>query len=98
MYMQEEKKRFDDASKKYYAFLDSFLSTKPPKRKDGNQGVTDMPEVWSSVSNYVYLKLKQNDQFEREKAQFRQISFDYVVHLQDVHAQKHFELVEPVST
>ncbi|XP_019851473.1 PREDICTED: rho GTPase-activating protein 10-like isoform X2 [Amphimedon queenslandica] len=77
----EEKKRFDDASKKYYAFLDNFLSTKPPKRKDGNPGVVDVPE---------------NDQFEREKAQFRQISFDYVCHLQDVHAQKHFELVEPI--
>ena len=45
---------------------------------------------------HISLLYLQKDQFEREKAQFRQISFDYVCRLQDVHAQKHYEFVEPV--
>ena len=40
----------------------------------------------------------QNDHhFEREKAMFRQVSFEYACRLQDVHAMKHYELIEPVS-
>jgi hypothetical protein len=62
--------------------MDNYLSIKPPKKKDVNPPVGDDPEL---------------DHFEREKAQFRQISFDYVCRLQDVHAQKHYELIEPVN-
>lgn len=34
---------------------------------------------------------------EREHAGYRQSAFDYVCKLQDVHAQKQYELIEPVS-
>ena len=33
---------------------------------------------------------------EREHAGYRQSAFDYVCKLQDVHAQKQYELIEPV--
>ena len=33
---------------------------------------------------------------EREHARFMQSAFDYVCKLQDVHAEKQYELIEPV--
>ena len=47
------------------------------------------------MSNNVY---QVNSSLEREHLGFRQCAFDYVCKLQDVHAQKQFELIEPVST
>ncbi len=34
---------------------------------------------------------------EREHAGYRQSAFDYVCKLQDVHAQKQYEIIEPVN-
>ena len=41
--------------------------------------------------------LQSDEALVREMAAFRQASFQYVCMMQDIHAQKQYELMEPVS-
>lgn len=44
------------------------------------------------------LSLQADAAIERERAHYRQTAFEYVCNLQDVHAQKQYEIIEPVSS
>jgi len=93
--LKDEKKRFEKISEKYYNSLEKYLGT-GAKKKD----VQAMHEVWLWLFLFTVnnpWRLQFDSALFKDQAAFQQTSFTYACQLQDVHAAKQYELVEPVS-
>ena len=85
--------------------LESFKKDQIQKVRDGKksfEGCSD--KYYSTLDNYLRMSVKKkepnlleiNSSLEKDAAGFKQAAFDYAGKVQDVHAAKQYELVEPV--
>lgn len=85
--------------------LDTFRKEQVHKSRDERKKFERCAEkYYTTLDNYLRMSVKKKDpnimesnaQLERDAAGFKQAAFDYACKLQDVHATKQYELVEPI--